>query len=317
MDINEDIKDLEKEELELSHQVKALDKKITVFNYIGWIAIILGVILGIVGVIYLLNKQGLDDLKLNELGDFLGGTVASMWSLAGLFFIYVAFLGQQKQMLLQNLEIKISRLELKATRAELEGQKEQMIIQNQTSIQQAFENTFFSLLQSQREIIKSLSGHVYVPSGELHGRDYHSEGKEYIDNVVKVINYYIFRMKFNIETVDKEAHEKFVLEQYELIVKNKQSELGHYFRHLYHIIKYIDKSEVVDKEKYIDLVQAQMSDEELVITFYNGLSKYGVKNFYPLLDKYSFLENIQNRGEVFKFHTQIFYPNTKFKINRD
>lgn len=32
--------------------------------------------------------------KASELGDFLGGTVGSLWSLAGLIFVYVAFLGQ-------------------------------------------------------------------------------------------------------------------------------------------------------------------------------------------------------------------------------
>mgnify|MGYP003717282061 CR=1 FL=1 len=105
----------------------------------------------VVGVIYQFN--GNSNIRLSEIGDYIGGTVASTWSLAGLFFIYVAFLGQQKQMLLQKLDLYYNRLEITATRKELEGQKEQMIEQNKAIKLQRFENTFFHvslLLQLKR-----------------------------------------------------------------------------------------------------------------------------------------------------------------------
>lgn len=96
------------------------------------------------------------DYRVNDLGTFIGGFVASLWSLAGIFFIYIAFLGQKRQLILQQLEIKFNQIELKATRLELEGQKEQMMEQNATLKHQRFENTFFQLVNIHTFIVESM-----------------------------------------------------------------------------------------------------------------------------------------------------------------
>lgn len=41
------------------------------------------------------------------------------------------------------------------------------------------------------------------------------------------------------------------------------SNLGHYFRHLYHILKFIDDSQLSESKKYADLLQSQLSNDEL------------------------------------------------------
>ena len=66
--------------------------------------------------------------------------------------------------------------------------------------------------------------------------------------------------------------------------------LAHYFRQLYHIIKFVDESEMEDKRRYTDFVQAQMDNDELVLLAYNGLNEHG-ENFKPLIEKYGLLEN--------------------------
>jgi hypothetical protein len=60
------------------------------------------------GVPFLLPDYG--KFAFNEYGDFVGGVVASIWSLAGLMFIYVAFLGQKLQLLLQQLELRYTHV---------------------------------------------------------------------------------------------------------------------------------------------------------------------------------------------------------------
>ena len=52
--------------------------------------------------------------ELHVFGDYSGGIVASFWSLAGLFIIYVAFLGQKKEIIYQQHEIRQSNLLFKA-----------------------------------------------------------------------------------------------------------------------------------------------------------------------------------------------------------
>lgn len=64
-------------------------------------------------------------------------------------------------------------------------------------------------------------------------------------------------------------------------------------------------------------VQAQMSNNELYISFYNGISIYGRKKMLPLMDKYSFLENLKDNDFTTKSHQSYFYRNTKFKSYMD
>ncbi len=79
--------------------------------------------------------------------------MASLWALAGLFFIYVGFLGQRLQINYQRIDLIQNRDELELTREELKGQKEQMEEQNKMFNQQQFENFFFNQLSNIREII--------------------------------------------------------------------------------------------------------------------------------------------------------------------
>ena len=111
------------------------------------------------------------------------------------------------------------------------------------------------------------------------------------------------------ETYFKQAIE----ESYGVIFDGQESKLGHYFRHLYHIVKYTHESEVPNKKKYIDILQAQMSDDELYLAFYNAIYKHGREKFLPLLDEYGFFENIRSRSKNFDIHKKAFFPRTEFK----
>lgn len=83
-----------------------------------------------------------------------------------------------------------------------------------------------------------------------------------------------------------------------LRLENHGQRLGHYFRHLYQMIKYIDQysnnilpSE--DKYQYTKTIRAQLSNYEQLLLYYNALSKFGQAwiddNF---LIKYKLIKNI-------------------------
>ena len=115
-----DISNLYQQQVALENRLRSeeplLERRITLFSRIGWGLVAVGFYPLIHGVVAYLTGS----LRgLAELGDFLGGTMASAWTLAGLCFVYVGFLGQKQQLLLQQLE-------LSATRTELEGQKRQL-----------------------------------------------------------------------------------------------------------------------------------------------------------------------------------------------
>lgn len=44
-----------------------------------------------------------------------------------------------------------------------------------------------------------------------------------------------------------------------------EQSLSHYYRHLFHILKFVKTSEVAKIESYLSIVQAQMTNDELYI----------------------------------------------------
>lgn len=102
---------------------------------------------------FFINKN----LIINELCGFLSGGTGSVFTLAGLVLIYLAFLGQKQQLIKQQIDILYNRYEVCATRIELEGQKKQMELQNESLQKQNFELTYFQLLTGLNEIVAALT----------------------------------------------------------------------------------------------------------------------------------------------------------------
>lgn len=82
---------------------------------------------------------------------------------------------------------------------------------------------------------------------------------------------------------------------YALFFQRYHYAIGHFFRHLYHIIKYSKefnpKSELHKdlNKKYVDFIQAQMSSFEMMLLFYNSLS---FPRLLELIKEFNFLENL-------------------------
>jgi len=266
---------------EFDLKISALETKISTYTNWAWGFVFGGFAIGIFGLVYYCNKTP-TDYGLNVLGDFYGGSVASIWSLAGLFFIYVAFLGQKQQLMHQQMEIMYSQIEVKYTRLELEGQKKEMIEQNNTLRQQKFENTFFQLLRNHQDIVNGIDIRTH---SSANGWVVSSQGRDCFTSFYKNFS----------GTLNPNMSLEITLEKYMTFYNLKQSDLGHYFRNLYHILKFINNSkeiEETEKFKYTSLLRALLSSHELALLFYNGLCENGEEFFKPLIEKFSFLKNI-------------------------
>lgn len=213
----------------------------------------------------------------------MSGTVASIWSLAGLFFIYVAFLGQKQQLLNQQLEIMYSQLEIKYTRLELSGQKQEMKMQNKTLRQQKFENTFFQLLNLFLSIVNSLD--LRNPTSKS---DVISTGRDCFENFYKKLQGKLGNNGRIMQNLTVEQ----VVNAYGKFYDSNKSDMSHYYRTLYHIIKFIDNSSIENKKQYTSIVRAQLSSYEQVMLFYNCLHDNGRKKFKPLIEQYALFKNL-------------------------
>jgi hypothetical protein len=127
---------------------------------------------------------------------------------------------------------------------------------------------------------------------------------------------------------DYEYWKKEIINTYIVFFNSESSNLGHYFRYIHNIIKYVlselghgknvEMSNENQKEirKYLGILQAQLSNDELAIIFYNCLSPYclnqeGRPQFKEWVDEFQILENI---GERFVVLPQLLceFPNTVF-----
>jgi hypothetical protein len=215
-------------------------------------------------------------------------------------FSGLAFWGVIYAILLQRNELALQRKELELTRNEVRGQKEQLETQNLTMKQQRFENTFFSLLNLFNSIVNSLEVEVprigLGPPAEAKGRD------------CFVIFYQDFQREYigQRKTSPDWSHRVLCVTAYERFVKYRQTYVGHYFRTLYNIIKFIASSEAENKQIYLNIVRAQLSSSELNLLFYNCLSKYGNEKFKPFVEQFGLLENMTIEDLVDQQHRELY-----------
>lgn len=137
------------------------------FGNFVFFLIILGFGVAILG-IYIFEMSGKDEFE--KFGNFSAGTVASIWSLAGIILIYIAFLGQKLELLYQKEELQQNRKKLEETRKVMSEQKKEFELQNETLKNQSFENLFFQLIRNYSEIVNSMA--INVVDGPKTGKDY-------------------------------------------------------------------------------------------------------------------------------------------------
>src|SRR5690606_6627997 len=84
-----------------------------------------------------------------------------------------------------------------------------------------------------------------------------------------------------------------------------QSRLGHYYRHLYQTVSYVNIQESnIDKYEFVKTIRAQLTTHEQALLFINSLTPIG-KNWWNknLMIGYKFVKNIpycffDEKGEI-------------------
>lgn len=234
--------------------------------------------------------------KYNELGDFIGGITAPFLSTVTLVLLYLTYRSQKE--------------EVAQSRQVLENQTE-------TLNKQQFETTFFNMLNLHHDIVKTID--LKKKDRTLHEMRQEAHGLIAENPKETVYGRDCFRTfyegyKVEYGKVVKEKHEtntygyqEIINKAYENYYKRHQSDLGHYFRNLYHVFKLIKRSEVKNKKEYASLVRAQLSSHELLMLFYNSLSDQGEK-FKPLIEEFHILKGMPEDDLVNDKHKNLYSP---------
>lgn len=272
---------------------------------------------------------------------FLKATIDGDWEKTGVFgdsfggltsiFTGLAFAGVVYSMLQQNRMMEEQEKQMKRQEAEIKIQNEQTKESEKERAIDRFESKFFEMLKAQRELVQeAVLTKVQVSNKtklrvttNINGR--HCFKELYDIRLFRVLSN---RLEVRDGHFEPNTHSngdltenplkglatlKQVVDDFESFFFPKYQEvLGHYFRHLYHIVLMVENApDFIDKTSYIRIIRAQTSTFESLLLFYNGLTSRGEK-FKPLIEKYGILRGVDGRqlinGAVDKYDIGSYHP---------
>jgi len=259
-------------------------------RFVRWTARIVAALgLGFVFVPLVWNWSGEPRSETIEL--YITGVGVPLLTFAGFLAVYLGFLSQERQNAQQEEHFQKDR----------------------------FESTFFQLLRTHNQIVSDIR-HSYKrqkppPYGskgeweefgtvQLRGRSCFERFYTELENQLEKT-----ALEKNWTNSDEHAPAHMSL-AYEEWFEDRKPKLNHYFNNLSKIISFVHRSDVEEKQFYIDLVIAQMSVPELVLFFYHEGAmrerKQYVRGIYDLLDEYTFFEQIApQRSLIHQQHSNI------------
>lgn len=253
----------------------------------GIIALILAILGSVIVYVVTLAKLPFaqESADFGTFGDYVGGFVGTLVGLISIIFLYRTY----------KIQIDIS------SKQELKQQSQQ------------FESAFFALLLQQRDILQNIKGD-FINNDGTHRVE---AGPKFMNILREELAMRLLELSYEPDLLVPEKINVLkvrVHSLYQDLFNIHVEQLGHYFRHLYHLIKFIDSHCDTNAKSYVDIVQAQMTTDELYLTAINGISHFGRKRFLPLLGKYKFFENLMiEDADVGNDLINIFYPYTKRK----
>jgi len=229
--------------------------------------------------------------RYNNLGDFMGGVTAPFFSGAAFLLLYMTYKSQKK---------------------ELEESQKILRTQNEVMTKQQFETTFFNMINLHNQIVIQMSIIYNVPDeygNILKRKEVTVGGRECF------VRFYMeFRDEYYNQLGKKNNYSEsrqFIDYVYNSFFEKRETILGHYFRNLYHIVKFVHNSNISNQKEYTNILRAQLSTQELLLLHFNCLSQYGAK-FKPLVEDYSLLKNISGHSELEQYECNSFYDPKAF-----
>lgn len=175
---------------------------------------------------------------------------------------------------------------------------------------QHFENILFRMLEVHNNIIRDIDVHnVYADNAKP--RELIAVGRDcflfYYEEKLKK------RYQVEIDSQKSRTELDVALSAYKSFWDEQRHNLAHYFRYLYNMFKFIKQANLgqQEKQKYSNIIRAQISDYELLILFYNCISPNGVERFKLLAEKFALFNNLPEELLLDISHKN-FYENTAF-----
>ncbi|XOV93048.1 MAG: putative phage abortive infection protein [Bacteroidota bacterium] len=210
----------------------------------------------------------LDLNKLSLIGEFFGGAVGPIWSLAGVILFYLALIYQRR-------ELELQREELVETRYIMDNQSKTIEIQQ-------FENTFFQLLEFHLDAAKRIENHA---TGNGFDKMYQDFQKGVTATKRK-------RKKDGSSSVlDEEAFETSFRQVYD----SYRNSLSHYMESYKSLLFFVNNKSK-DPAFYINIIKPHLTEQEVLIQFYWLVTYDKDPKFIKIVEKYTLFERLNFRS---------------------
>lgn len=210
-------------------------------------------------------------------GDFFGGVVGTWFVIIGSAFVYRTY-----------------------------------VLQKRATDQSSFETTFFHLIAFHHNLVERLRPTKPLPNPNYvkFEPEKPETGIAELMRFKKECDDWIGpRIGRYVKTQDGEAIVTSVAEDFAHLYETHFFHLGHYFRHLYWIFRFVDDSSLPrpSKEKYAKIVRAQLSPEEVILIGLNGITEHG-KKFKSFIEEYRLLHPAHPGSEYYKVFENAYNP---------
>lgn len=295
----------------LNNSKEMQSEKLNILKWCAYISLGVGITLLICMIVLAVTKpQVLSLEKISDVfyrsmkdnpGEFIGGTIGTLFTLTATIFLFITFKEQRQQFESTQSSEFYTRFE--TTYFNMLGMLEKVQSSVNTNINESDDSDDFCNLTDYYKRFKSNHSLESIRIDEMKNIADSIKQDELIPaDVLKARQYYG--------------------DYFEKYVKKAPCNIGYFYRYIYNIVNFVyyqtKFKEDNDKEHYLNLLQAQLSDEELALIFYDAISSYGENKtgehkFQEMLDETHFFENIKAEALLDKNHCY-FYPKTTFKF---
>ena len=298
---------------------------------LSWIGL-LSILVGVFVFIYFRSwdfSWMIDEEKVAQFGDFIGGVVGTILAFVGVILYYLALTEQRNDIKInrdaletqvktlnqQIIEFKAQTSEMQETRTAYE--KQTSVFQEQTILFQEQTNFYKKQTEYYEQQVKELENQTKMSSLQRFNSEFYSllnvfigiknDCKESINMILKGLERNAPDV-YNKTSSVSERHLSFVEEFTKLYYQNANS-LSRYFKTLSRLLKLIDDSiiELKDKERYAKTLRSQLSEKELLVTYYDFCSKLG-DNTKILAIKYDLLKHLHLMDKLENETRKVFNP---------
>lgn len=257
------------------------EKTARILSFIGLLMIVLGAIFFIIFGDWEFSLT-LSEEKVGQFGDFVGGVVGTILAFVGVILYYIALTEQRKDIDINRetllTQVKALDQQIKEFKAQTEElQETRKVYEEQTNLYREQTNYY-------QQQVKELKNQTKVNSLQQFNSEFYSLLNVFISikkdcegPISKLLDILKDRLKTKDDTICN--RHSILIEEYTKLYYNNTSSLSVYFKTFYRLLKMIEDSsiEAERKQRYAKTLRSQLSENELLLLYYDYCSVLGEK----------------------------------------